>query len=130
MAYSEASVCKWGPSYWCQSRTTARQCGQEKYCQDNVWKVCMHFVKTVCRSIECIFMYVVFFFLHPPLVQASLKAKLSSSPLDTCSTCKLVAQVLKGFIDNNKTEVHSVCVHSGCTSCLQSVTKPCRCSDS
>lgn len=56
-------------------------------------------------------MYVVFFFLLPPLVQASLKAKLSSSPLDTCSTCKLVAQVLKGFIDNNKTEVHSVCVY-------------------
>ena len=54
VAYSEASVCKWGPSYWCQSRTTARQCGQEKYCRDNVWKVCMHFVKTVCRSTECI----------------------------------------------------------------------------
>ena len=54
------------------------------------------------------FMYVMLFFCLPPLVQTSQKAKLSSNPLDTCSTCKLVAQVLKGFIDNNKTEVHSV----------------------
>ena len=50
--------------------------------------------------------------LLPPLIQAPLKAKLSSSPMDACSTCKLVAQLLKGFIDNNKTEVHSVCVHT------------------
>ena len=49
--------------------------------------------------------------LLPPLIQAPLKAKLSSSPMDACSTCKLVAQLLKGFIDNNKTEVHSVCVY-------------------
>ena len=46
-----------------------------------------------------------------PLAQAPLKAKVSSSPMDTCSTCKLVAQLLKGFIDNNKTEVRSACVH-------------------
>ena len=46
------------------------------------------------------------------LAQAPLKAKVSSSPMDTCSTCKLVAQLLKGFIDNNKTEVCSACVHT------------------
>ena len=54
------------------------------------------------------FMCMHLYLLFPPLAQAPLKAKLSSSPLDACSTCKLVAQLLKGFIDNNKTEVRSV----------------------
>ena len=47
-----------------------------------------------------------------PLAQAPLKAKVSSSPMDTCSTCKLVAQLLKGFIDNNKTEVRNEYIHT------------------
>ena len=34
-----ATDCYWGPSYWCRSRETARECQQTHYCQDNVWKV-------------------------------------------------------------------------------------------
>lgn len=30
--------CSWGPSYWCQSKLTASQCGQEAYCNNQVWK--------------------------------------------------------------------------------------------
>ena len=58
------------------------------------------------------FMCMHLYLLFPTLAQAPLKAKLSSSPLDACSTCKLVAQLLKGFIDNNKTEVRSAHVHT------------------
>ncbi len=29
--------CRWGPSYWCQSRFHARQCGTTQHCMQHVW---------------------------------------------------------------------------------------------
>jgi len=29
--------CTWGPSYWCKSRITAKECGAIQHCEDNVW---------------------------------------------------------------------------------------------
>ena len=34
-----APECSWGPSYWCQNKVTANQCGQEAYCNNQIWKV-------------------------------------------------------------------------------------------
>ena len=36
---SPAPECQWGPSYWCQSKETAVECGQEAYCSKQAWKV-------------------------------------------------------------------------------------------
>ncbi|KAK0071862.1 hypothetical protein PV325_012245 [Microctonus aethiopoides] len=29
--------CTWGPSYWCQNKTTAAECNATTYCTNNVW---------------------------------------------------------------------------------------------
>ena len=34
-----APECRWGASYWCQSKAIAEQCGQVAYCEKEVWKV-------------------------------------------------------------------------------------------
>ncbi|XP_064387396.1 uncharacterized protein LOC135335773 isoform X4 [Halichondria panicea] len=49
-ACEAGSKCVWGPSYWCQSPSTAKECGQETYCQQAVW---MAKKEKVGGALEC-----------------------------------------------------------------------------
>jgi len=32
------SKCLWGPSYWCDSKDTAAECGAHKFCSEKHWE--------------------------------------------------------------------------------------------